>query len=173
MFSGKLSLRDAYCSAPAIQTSLLPTRLSRGAEAVWPRAPPRPVKREVWESEAESAEFVVNVKDEQAVKIEAPIKVERDPRQLCVRLATVSIWQPTSAASSSSSDAGPSGTAYRMQALRRIPSSHLGPADPPQGRGRPKGSKSRPRIPLTFVLSVPPERAASMEARKSIAMTPQ
>ena len=133
------------------------------------------MKRDVRESEADSAEFIVNEEDEQPIKVEQPVKVEQDPRQICFGIAAISIRQPASAASSSSEEApGPSGTAYRTQALRRVPSSQLGPADPPRGRGRPKGSKSRPRIPLTFGLSVPPERAASVKARESLAkMRPQ
>ena len=175
MFLGKLILRDAYCSAPPINTSFCPPRLSRKEEAVRPRASLRPVKREVRESEADSAEFVFDKEDERPIKVEPPVKVERDPRQLCVGLAAISIRQPASAASSSSEEvAGPKGTAYRTQALRRIPSSRLGLADPPRGRGRPKGSKSRPRIALTYGLAVPPERAPSVKARENLAkMTPQ
>ena len=168
----RLLLRDAYCtSRPSSHLSVLlachATRKPFGhARHFGPQ-------REVRESEASSVEFVLDEADNadvkvQAVKVEAPIKVEKDPRQLCVRLAAVSLRQPVPASSNSSSEdvAGPSGTAYRMQALRRIPSGLLGPADPPRGRGRPKGSKSRPRIPLTFGLSVPPERAASERASK-------
>ena len=173
----RLLLRDAYCSVPPIESSFRPPPLSRETEAVRPRAPLRQIKREVRESEASSVEFVLDEADNadvkvQAVKVEAPIKVEKDPRQLCVRLAAVSLRQPVPASSNSSSEdvAGPSGTAYRMQALRRIPSGLLGPADPPRGRGRPKGSKSRPRVPLTFDLSAPPERAAAVKTRAD--MTP-
>ena len=68
------------------------------------------------------------------VNVEAQVEVAQDPRQLCVQLAAVRIERPTPAASSSAEEAaGPSNTAYRTQALRRIPSSQLGPADPPQG----------------------------------------
>ena len=99
------------------------------------------------------------------------MKIEVDPRQICARLAAVSIKQPAPTASSSSEEvAGPSGTVYRTQALQRIPSSQLGPADPPRGRGHPKGSKSRPRVPLTFGTSALPERAAAARARAE--MTP-
>ena len=144
--------------------------LSRDTEAVRPRAPLRPTKREVRESEASSVDFVLE-EDDIKFKVEAPV-VEQDPRQLCVRLAAVSIKQPAPAASSSSEDVtGPSGTAYRMQVIRRIRSGQLGPADPPRGRGRPKGSKSRPRVPLTFGTSAPPERAAAVKARAEMAQT--
>ena len=135
MFSGKIVLRDAYCSAPSIATSFRPPRLSREEEAVRPRAPLRPVKREVRESEADSAEYIVDEEDERPIKIEWPIKVEADPRQIRFGLAAICIRQHASTASTSSEEAGPSSTAYRMQALRRIPASVLGPADPSQGRG--------------------------------------
>ena len=161
----RLLLRDAYCSAPPLESSFRPPCLSRETEAVRPRAPLWPIKREVRESEASSVEFVLDdaLEADVKVKVEALVMVEQEPRQLCVRLAAVSIRQ---AASSSSEDvAGPSGMAYPTQALRRIPSSQLGPADPSRGRGRPKGSKSRPRVPLTFGTSVPPKWAAAARAR--------
>ena len=164
MYSGSISLRDSHCSAPPLQSSFRPPRLSREAEAVLrPRAPLRPTKREVRESEFK---FVLDDADDVKVRVEAPIEIAQDPRQLCGRLAAVRIKQPAPTASSSS--AGPSGTAYRTQALRRIPSSQLGPADQPRGRGRPKGSKSRPRVPLTFDTSAPPERAAAAKARSEM-----
>ena len=115
-----------------------------------------------------------NLSSTKMIKIERPIKVEQDPRQIRVGLAAICIRQHASTASTSSEEAGPSGTAYRTQALRRILLSVLGPADPPRGRGQPKGSKSRPRIELAFSLSVPPERAASVKARESLGrMTPE
>ena len=121
-------------------------------------------------------EFVVDeeiewpVQCERPVKCEWPVKIEPDPRQLTARIAAIAIRQPASSASTSSEEApGPSNSAHRMQALCRVPPSQLGPADPPRGRGRPKGSKSRPRIPITFGLSTLPERAASVRARESIA----
>ena len=93
MFSGKIVIRDAYCSPPPISTSFRPPRLSRAEEAVRPRSPLRPCKREVRESEAESieAEFIVDEQDEIAVKVERPVKVEPDPRQIVVGIAAISI----------------------------------------------------------------------------------
>ena len=84
----RLLLCDAYCSAPPIESSIRPPRLSRDAEAVRPRAPLRPVKREVRESDTGSVEFVVDKADDVDVKVEA-VKIEKDPHQLCVRLAPV------------------------------------------------------------------------------------
>ena len=167
--SSKLVLRNAYCSAPPLTSSLRPPRLSRAEEAPRPR-----------ESEADSVEFVVDeeiewpVQCEQPVKCERPYKIKLDPRQLTARIAAIAIRQPASSASTSSEEApGPSSHAHRTQALCCVPPSQLGPADPPRGKGRPKGSKSRPRIPITFGRSTLPERAASVRARESIAeMTP-
>ena len=174
MSNGKLQLRDAYCSAPPLTTSFRPPRLSRAEEALRPRAPLRPVKREVRESEADSAEFVVDEEDERPIKVERPVKLEPDPRQIRLGIAAIAIRQPASSASTSSEEApGPSRHAHRTQALCRVPPSQSGPADPPRGKGRPKGSKSRPRIPVIFSLATPPEQAASAKARKSLArMTP-
>ena len=57
--------------------------------------------------------------------------------------------------------------------LCHTPDRDLGPADPPRRRGRPKGSKSRPRIPVTFGLLTPPERAVSIKVRERLTrMTP-
>ena len=142
--SRKLVLRDSCCSAP---------RLSRAEEARRPRAPLREIKPEVFESE-DSVEFVVDedlkrpIKFEQPVKQERSYKLEPDPRHLTARIATIAIRQPTSAASTSSSDnPGPSGTAYGTQALRRVPSSQLGPVDPPRVSRLCSASRRRPSGP--------------------------
>ena len=166
MYSGKLTLRDSHCSAPPLQSTFHPPRLSRDAEAVLrPRTPLRPTKQEVRESETTSSvEFGLDT-DDVKVKVEEPIEVAEDPGLLCAGLAAVQIARPAPTASAPFEEvAGPSGTAYRTQALRRIPSAQLGPADPPRGRGRPKGLKNRPRVALTFGTSAPPERAAAAKA---------
>ena len=93
-------------------------------------------------------------------------KIEPDPCQLVSRVAAISIWQPGSAASTSSEEAQvPSTSSYRTQLLCRVPSGQLGPADLPRRPGRPKGSKSRPRIAAIHNLPVPPERAAAAKAQ--------
>ena len=164
-------LWDAYCSAPPIKTtSLRPPRHSCDEEARLPRAPLRPIKREVRESEVDSVKFIVNERDLVDVKPAAkPFKVEPELR---VGLVAISLRPPPSLASTSSEEApGPSRGNHRRQALCQIPSNLLDPADQPRGRGRPKGSKSRPRI--TFGLSTPPERAAKIKAEENLAkMTP-
>ena len=169
--------RDAYCSAPPLTSApliLLPPRLpSRAEEARRPRTPlarrPRApllaiVKRKVRESETDSAEFVVDERDVEDVKLEP--KIEPDPRQLSARVAALAIRHPALSASTSSEEAqGPSAIAYRTQSLCAIPSSQLGPAASARKPGRPKGSKSRPRIPVTFGLPVPPVRQAAAKAQ--------
>ena len=108
--------------------------MSRAEEARRPSALLRPIKAEVRKSEAESVEFIVQEEDTVwPVKQEWPVKIEPNPRQLTARVAAIFIRQPESAASTSSKEA-------------------QGPADPPRARGRPKGSKSRPRIPKVYGL---------------------
>ena len=133
MHRGKLTLRNAHCLAPPLRSSFRLPRLSHEAEAVLqPRAPLRPTKQEVRESEASSAKLCLSDADDVKVKAEEPVEAAQDQRQLCVKLAAVRIEQPTpSNPSAAEGVAGPSGTAHRTQALRRIPSSQLGPADPP------------------------------------------
>ena len=110
-------------------------------------------------------EFIVDEEDvERPIKVEP--KIEPFPCQLSVRIAAIAI-QPASAASTSSEE--PYVPEYRTQPLCRIPSGQLGPAETPQGRGRPKGLKSRPRIESVHGLPVPPKRAAAARARDSMA----
>ena len=110
-------------------------------------------------------EFVVDDEDvEWPIKVEP--KIEPDSRQLTARVPALAIRHPPLTASTSSEEAqGPSGIAYRTQALCAIPSGQLGPAALPRKPGRPKGSKNKPRIPITFGLPVPPERQAAAKAR--------
>ena len=159
--------RDAHCSAPPLQSSLRPLRLSRDVEAKRPRAPIVKIKREVTSS-IESAEFVLD--DDFEVK--PAVKVELDPRQLRVGLAALPIRLPPSTASSLASDEaaaapGPSDWGVRGAALSVIRGSELGPADPPRRRGRPKGSKMRPRVAYNF--NTLPERPAKIEAEGRLA----
>ena len=162
--------RDAYCSAPPLSTTTLqPPRLSRDVEARRPRAPLTVVKREIESSETESVEFVVDKKFE--IDVKPRVGVELDPRQLRAEVTALLLRPTPSSASTSSGEGaaapGPSKWSHRTAALCCIPSQSLGPADPPRGRGRPKGSKSRPRI--VFVLMTMPERAAKLKAEVSLA----
>ena len=138
--------RDAYYSAPPLSASTLrPPRLSRAQEERRVRAPLVIIKREVAESSIESVEFFVD-EDDEDLKDVKPVKIEADPRQLRAGVAALAIWPQESGSSSEPATAapGPSQWAQRTQALCRIPDQSLGPANAPRGRGRPKGSKSRP-----------------------------
>ena len=150
--------------APPLSTSSLrPPRISRKAEARRIRAPLIKVKREV-ESSIESAEFIVD----EDFEVKHPVKVKLDPRQLRAGIAALAIRPlPSVASSTTSSEAaaaaiGLSQWGVRSAALCRVPEGNLGPADPPRRRGRPKGSKTRPRV--AFNLDTLPGRTAKIEA---------
>ena len=55
----------------------------------------------------------------------------------------------------------------RGQSQGHIPKGDLGQADPPRQRGRPKGSKSRPRV--AFRLATLPERQEKLKAEEQLA----
>ena len=154
--------RDAYCSAPPLPTSLRPPRL----EAKRPRAPIIKCKREVTSS-IESAEYLID--EDFEVK---PVIKTKEPLRLRAGLAALAIRPPPSTASSSNSgeaaaDPGPSGWGVRGVALSIIPGGDLGPADPPRRRGRPKASKTRPRV--AYNVDTLPERPAKIEAEGRLA----
>ena len=159
---GRLLLGAAYLH---VDPPTAPPVMRRQSEA--PRAPIVKVKREVAEgsSSIESAEFVLD--HEFDVK---PPQVELDPRQLGRGIAALaSAPPPASESSSASGDAGapgPSNWGIRSAPLNRIPEGYLGPADPPQRRGRP-GSKTRLRV--AFSLVTLPERKEKIEAEKRLA----
>ena len=138
-FHGVVHPEEQHCSAPPLQRSFRLPRLSRDAEAVTrPRAPLRAVK---WEdaSECEAVvEFALGALDEIEVKVEAEAPVEggAEADHLCARVSAVKIATPARA------------------------------ADHPRKPGRPKGSKSRPRVKPHHDRSAPPERE---EARKALA----
>ena len=120
---------SSYCSAPPLTISsrvLLPPRPTRAEEARCPCAPLSAVKAEVRELEVDSVKFVV---DDQFVDVKLDVKVRIDPRQLTARVAAISIRQPDLEASMSSREDRHS--SFRTQPPCRVPSSQLGPADPP------------------------------------------
>ena len=165
---------ESYCSAPPLRTSshlLLPPRISRAQEARRPHAPIREVKREVDESEPDSAEYGIGASDVIDVKPDVKPKIAMDHRQLTVRVAAIAIRPATSPASSPEAQS----PSYRTQALCNVPSARLGPADPPRRPGRPKGSKSRPRIAAVATSTTPPVReaakASAAKTRSSMAST--
>ena len=120
---------SSYCSAPPLISSRvhLPPRLPRAIEARRPRAPLRVIKAEVWESEADSAEFAFEAEDD--VKVDVKPIIVPDPRHLSARVAAISIRQPESEASTSSGE--DRHASFRRQSLCRVLPSQLGPTDPP------------------------------------------
>ena len=101
----QLQLRDAYCSAPPLRTSTLrPPRLSRDEESRRPRAPLRPVKREVRESsEVDSVKYFIDDSDAEVKPAVRPVKEEAGG--IRVGLAAISLRPPPSSASTSSEEA--------------------------------------------------------------------
>ena len=152
---------SSYCSAPPLISSHLPPRLSRAEEARRPRAPLRTIKAEVRESEADSADFTFKDED---VNVDVKPVIVPDPRHLSARVAAISIRQPESGGEDRHAS-------FRTQPLCRVPSSQLGPGDPPIRPGRPKGSKSRPKIAPVPDLPTPPVRAAAAKARSGMTST--
>ena len=135
----------AHCSAPPLHAAFRLPRLPRDVESVTrPRMPLRPTKRE--ESEADAVcEFGIDLFDDVVVKVEAeeaaeaPIEVEEVEERREVR-AQFAALQVAPAATSS-----------------------------PRGPGRPKGSKSRPRVAPRYDWSAPPERGEAKKASARIA----
>ena len=163
---------DSYCSAPPLTTTsrlLLQTCPKRAEEARCQSAPLRVVEAEVTESSVEgSIDFAIDAED-----IKPDVKIEADPSQWITRVAAISIRQASSAVSTSSEEAqAPSTSSFRTQPLCRVPPGQLGPADPPRRPGRPKGSKSRPRIEVVHGLPVPPVRKSAAKAQSVMTSKP-
>ena len=129
----------AHCSSPPLQAAFRLPRLPRDVEAVMrPRMPLRPTKREGASEAGAVWEFGIDRLDEVEIKVEAeaPVEVGAEARRLCARVLAIRIAPPAQAASQ------------------------------PKGPGRPKGSKSKPRVEPRFDRSAPPERE---EAKKALA----
>ena len=147
--------REAYCSAPSIASTLRPPRLTRDIECRRPRAPLCKPHFEV-KAEISSIESYEDVPEE---KPDVNPAIPFDPRQrgppLQAGIAALAI-RPSSSSSSINEEpsAAPGPPRYaeawglRGQRLSHVPEGDLGPADPPRRRGRPRGSKSRQRVPF-------------------------
>ena len=136
--------RDAYCLAPPLSTTTLcPPQISRETEARHPRAPLVFVNREIESSDIESVEFVVNNEED----VKPPVKIEVNPRQLRVGIATLSIRPPPSSASTSSGEATAAVPGPSRESPDRGPVPHpeqqLGPSGPAPWPRPAKGSKSQ------------------------------
>ena len=118
------------------------------------------------------------VADDDDIKLDVKYRISFDPRQigdpLRASLAALAI-RPSSSTSSIEEGAaaapGPSRHqepwGIRWQSHGRIPKGDLGPADPPRKRGRPKGSKLRPRV--AFKIDTLPERQEKLRAEERLA----
>ena len=143
LIAARTPFRDpAHCSAPPLQASFRLPRLSRDVEAVTrPRSPLR-VKVEQ-ESECGALhEFGMDPFDVVEFKVEAaeaPIE-ELEEREARAQLSALCVTQPTPATTGC-----------------------------PKKRGRPKGSKSRPRVDPNHDRSAPPEREELKKASARIA----
>ena len=140
-----LDTAPAHCSAPPLQAAFRLPRLSRDAETVTrPRMPLRPVKAEGGASEYGAVcEFEVDRRDEVAVKVEA----EEEAEESVVERAANSVCA-------------------QFSTVRIAPPT---PATAPRRPGRPKGSRSRPRVEPQHDKSAPPEREKAREAMAKIA----
>ena len=150
MFHGLIAARTpfrdpAHCSAPPLQACFRLPRLSRDVEAVTrPRSPLR-VKVEQGSECGAVLDFgldpfdAVEFKVEAEEAAEAPVE-EVEEREVRAQLSALSVAPPTPAAASF-----------------------------PKKRGRPRGSKSRPRVEPRHDKSAPPEREEARKASARIA----
>ena len=147
LIAARTPFRDpAHCSAPPLQASFRLPRLSRDVEAVTrPRSPLRALKVERESESGAVCEFgmdpfdVVDVKVEAEEAAEAPVE-EVEEREVRAQLSALSVAPPTPAAASC-----------------------------PKKRGRPRGSKSRPRVDPQHDRSAPPVRGEFRKASAKIA----
>ena len=136
----------AHCSSPPLQAAFRLPRLPRDVETVLrPRTPLRPAKWEVASDDFAVVEFGIGRLDEIRVKVEAeeateaPLVVE-EVREVRAQFATLRVAPPAPAAASC-----------------------------PRKPGRPKGSKSRPRVAPQHNIAAPPEREEARMASAKIA----
>ena len=136
--------QPAHCSSPPLQAAFRLPRLPRDVEAVTrPRRPLRPAK---WEeaSDADAVwEFDIGQLDEVVVKVEAEEVAE----------APIEVREEREVRA-------------QFLALRVAPPA---PAAAHRKPGRPKGSKSRPRVEPRHDKSAPPEREEARKASARIA----
>ena len=136
----------AHCSAPPLQASFRLPRLSRDVEAVTrPRSPLRAQKVERASECGAEYEFVMDPLDVVEFKVEAEEAAEAPgeevgEREVRAQLSALSVAPPAPAADCC-----------------------------PRKRGRPKGSKSRPRVEPRHDKSAPPEREEARKAAAKIA----
>ena len=146
IFRGIVHPAEPHCSAPPLQSSFRLPRLSRDVEAVTrPREPLVAVKEEAASEYEAVFEFALGALDEVVVKVEAeeeaeePVEEGVEARRVRAQFSAINIAPPAPTASH------------------------------PRKPGRPKGSKSRPRVAPRFDVSAPPEREKARKASERIA----
>ena len=136
----------AHCSAPPLHAAFRLPRLPRDVEAVTrPRMPLRPTK---WEQASEAGaecDYTLERLDIADIKVEAE-EAEEEPIEV-------------------EENRGVRGGA-QFSALSVTPPAAAGR---PRGPGRPKGSRSRPRVEPCHDISAPPEREKARKASARIA----
>ena len=149
MFHGLLAARTpfrdpAHCSAPPLQACFRLPRLSRDVEAVTRPRSPLHVKREERSECGAVLDFGIDQFDAVEFKVEAEEAEEApveevEEREVRAQLSALCVAPPAPAA-----------------AVRR-------------GPGRPRGSKSKPRVEPRFDTAAPPDREEARLARARIA----
>ena len=146
LLAARTPFRDpAHCSAPPLQACFRLPRLSRDVEAVTRPRSPLHVKREERSECGAVLDFgidqfdVVEFKVEAEEAEEAPVE-EVEEREVRAQLSALCVAPPAPAAASC-----------------------------PKKRGRPKGSKSRPRVNPQHDRSAPPVRGEFKKASAKIA----
>ena len=136
-------ISPAHCSAPPLRAAFRLPRLPRDVEAVTRlRMPLRPTK---WEEASEAdavCEFRIDPLDEVEIKVEAEEAAE----------APIEVEERREVRA-------------QFATLRVTPAA----ANSPRKPGRPKGSKSRPRVAPQHDRSAPPERGEAKKASARIA----
>ena len=130
-----------HCSAPPLQANFRLPRLSRDVEAVTRPRSPLRAVKEEQDSLGAVCEFVMDPPVEVKVEVDAPVEVGAEANRLCARVSAVQIAAPPNVVIS------------------------------PRGPGRPKGSKSRPRVGPRHDRWAPPEREEARKASARIAAT--
>ena len=112
------------------------------------------------------------------VKADVKPEIPLDPRQIGdpLQVGTTALAIRPSSSLTSSVDEGaaaasgpshPEPWGLRWQSNGHNPQGDLGPADSPRKRGRPKGSKLRPRV--AFATDTLPERQEKLQAKERLA----
>ena len=158
----------AHCSSPPLQAAFRLPRVSRDVEAVLrPRTPLRPAKWEVASDTYAVVEFGIGRLDEVRVKVEAEEAAEAPPVRYVSRMVRVKVEAEEAAGT-------PLIVEEDREVLTQFATLRVAPPAPaaasgPRKPGRPKGSRSRPRVAPQHNTAAPPEREQARVATAKIA----